>query len=89
MNRLNQLLFVELLKKKPFHGIKEVMVVKDLRAIRVEDWYVVCQDHKKWSDLCALAVDEATEHSIFLCNCERCFKRPGDIVVFVMCTAFH
>ena len=88
-----QLLFAELLKKRPFYGAKKRWrdeVVKDLWAISVEDWYVVCQDHKKWSDLYALAVDEvaqcrqgntcaANRERNFLCNCGRRFKRPGDL----------
>ena len=27
----------------------------------VEDWYVVCQDCKRWSNLCAVAVDEVAQ----------------------------
>ena len=33
--------------------------MSDLRAISVEDQYVVNQDHKRWSNLCTIAVDVA------------------------------
>ena len=45
-----QLLFGELLKKRPFYGAKKQWrdeVMSDLRAISVEDWYVVCQDRER------------------------------------------
>ena len=44
-----QLLFGELLKKRPFHGAKKRWrdeMMSDLWAIGVEDWYAVCQDVK-------------------------------------------
>jgi len=42
-----QVLFGELLKKRPSHGAKKRWrdeVMNDLRGISVENWYVVCQD---------------------------------------------
>ena len=59
-----QLLFGELLKRRPFYGAKKRWrdeVMSDLRAISVEDWYVACQDRERWSNLCAIAVDEVAQ----------------------------
>ena len=91
-----QLLFGELLKRRPFYGAKKQWrdeVTSDLRAISVEDWYVVCQDRERWSNLCAIAVDEvaqcregntcaanrASQERNFPCICGRRFKRQGDL----------
>ena len=55
-----QLLFGELLKKRPFHDAKKRLrdeVVNDLQAIGVENWYMLCQDRERWSNMCAVAVD--------------------------------
>ena len=35
--------------------------MSDLQAISVEDWYVVCQNCERWSNLCAVAVDEMAQ----------------------------
>ena len=41
--------FGELMKKRPFHGTKKRWrdeVMRDLKAIGIEDWYAVCQDRE-------------------------------------------
>ena len=62
-------------------------------CVCAEDWYVVCQDHERWSNLCAIAVDEvarcregntcaanrASQERNFPCICGRRFKRQGDL----------
>ena len=77
--------------------------MSDLRAINMQDWYVICQDCERWSNLCAVAVDEvaqcreqntcaayrASQERNFLCICERCFKCQGDFAIFVLCTVHH
>ena len=59
-----QLLFGELTKKRPFHGTKKRWrdeVMRDLKAIGMEDWYAVCQDWERWSSLCAVAIEEVAQ----------------------------
>jgi len=50
-----QLLFGELLRRRPFHGVKKRWndeVAGDLHAIGVGDgWFQLCQDRKQWSDM--------------------------------------
>ena len=91
-----QLLFGELVRKRPFHGTKKRWrdeVMRDLKAISIEDWYTVCQDRERWSSLCAVAVDEvaqcreentctanrASQERNFICICGRRFRRSGDL----------
>ena len=78
-------------------------VAKYLRTVDVVNWYVLCQDRKRWSNMCAVAVDEVTQcrernacaanrasqEKTFLCNCGRHFRRQGDINVSVMCQTRH
>ena len=95
-NRLpKQLLFGELMKKRPFHGTKKRwrdQVMQDLKAIGMEDRYAVCQDQERWSSLCAVAVDEvaqcreentctADRVSQERCICGRHFRRQGDLTI--------
>ena len=91
-----QLLFGELLKRRPFHGAKKRWrdeVVSDLRVIGVEDWYVACQDRKRWFNLCEIAFNKvaqcrgrntcaanrASQERNIPCICGRCFRRQGDL----------
>ena len=67
--------------------------MRDLKAIGIEDWYAVCQDRERWSNLCAVGVDEvaqcreentctanrASQERNFICICGRRFRQPGDL----------
>ena len=51
--------------------------MSDLQAISVEDWYVVCQDCERWSNFCAIVVDEVAqcrEGNTYLC-CQQSIPR--------------
>ena len=51
----------ERLPKQLLHGTKKQWrdeVIRDLKAIGIEDWYTVCQDQ---DSLCAVAVDEVAQ----------------------------
>ena len=56
------MLFGELRKKRPCHGIKKRwrdQMSGDLQAICMkEDWYQLCQDRKEWYGKCRTGVDE-------------------------------
>ena len=57
-----QVLFGELKKKRPCHGVKKRwrdQVSKDLQAIKLKgDWYQLSQDRKGWLAKCRKGVDE-------------------------------
>ena len=59
-----QLLFGEVMKKRPFYDTKKRWrdeLMRGLKAIGMEDWYAICLDKERWSSLCAVAVDEVAQ----------------------------
>ena len=88
-----QLLFGELEKPRPRHGVKRRwrdLVLADIRAMGIEDWYTSAQDRGEWAALCRGAGMESTGDGTCTanisqptdasqCPCGRTFRRRGDL----------
>ena len=89
-----QLLFGELVKKRPSHGTKRRwrdVAVSDMKAVDVgNDWFELAQDRRAWKALCTeglrslvdqqhLSIPSATARTTsYPCQCGRSFRRKGD-----------
>ena len=91
-----QLLFGELEKPRPRHGVKRRwhdLVLADIRAMGIEDWYTAAQDRRKWATMCQrtdfdavnatgdgiCAANTSQPTHTFQCVCGRIFRRRGDL----------
>ena len=85
-----QLLFGELVKKRPSHGTKRRwrdVAVADIKAVDVSDgWYDLAQDRRAWHGLESLVEQQqsrgppnSNRAGYYPCRCGRSFRRKGDL----------
>ena len=91
-----QLLFGELEKPRPRHGVKRRwrdLVLADIKAMDIEDWYTAAQDRREWTAMYQRIVLDAvnatgdgfcTSNTLrptdtFQYACGRIFRRRGDL----------